>query len=99
MERYLELVPDAGANAAARALPVASPSPRSPCFTPGSGYAPPRGVLDLFELLESMDSDVESEVRRVRRGIQETRMLVRACREDSAARRLKTIEPVRGRQQ
>ena len=43
-------------------------------------------VEALLELLESMQNDVTAEVRRVHRSIQEARMLVRACREDSRAR-------------
>lgn len=35
-----------------------------------------------------MELDMASEVRRVRLGIQETRSLVQACREDSTAREL-----------
>lgn len=47
---------------------------------------PPNQINSLLDLLESMENDVAAEVQRVRLGIQETRRLVRACREDSAAR-------------
>ena len=56
----------------------------SPRLSPAS--IPPKDISSLLDLLESMDNDVASEVRRVQRGIQEARMLVQACREDSAAR-------------
>lgn len=56
----------------------------SPQLSPAS--IPPKDISSLLDLLESMDNDVASEVRRVQRGIQEARMLVQACREDSAAR-------------
>ncbi|KAI0371133.1 hypothetical protein BV20DRAFT_1112799 [Pilatotrama ljubarskyi] len=56
--------------------------------SPTSPVAPisPREVIALLNLLESMENDVATEVQRVRLGIQETRMLVRECREDCRAR-------------
>ena len=65
-----------------RTKPSSKPcSPRAPA-SPVS----PRQVESLLSLLEEMEHDVAAEVRRVRLGIQETRWLVRAYREDSAAR-------------
>lgn len=46
----------------------------------------PKDVISLLNLLEAMDNDVATEVQRVRLGIQETRTLVRECREESKAR-------------
>ena len=67
--------------------------PSSPLFAPAFAPPPPPpsnrrkdSVEALLELLESMQNDVTAEVRRVHRSIQEARMLVRACREDSRAR-------------
>ena len=58
-------------------------------------------VSSLWNLLEDMQKDVDLEVQRVRRGIHETRMLVQAYREDSAARetaRRERLARPRGRQ-
>ena len=73
-----------------------SPRYRDPNFTkprskPSSPLVPtapipPKQVDSLLALLEDMQNDVAAEVQRVRLSIQETRRLVRACREDSAAR-------------
>ena len=72
---------------AALAPSSAPPTPTSP-LTPTSPTSriPPKQVISLLDLLEAMENDVATEVQRVRLGIQEARMLVQACREDSAAR-------------
>ena len=74
--------------------PLAALAPSSAPATPTSPLTPisptvripPKQVISLLDLLESMENDVATEVQRVRLGIQEARMLVQACREDSAAR-------------
>ena len=72
---------------ASLALSSAPSTPTSP-LTPISptSRVPPKQVTSLLDLLETMENDVAMEVQRVRLGIQEARMLVQACREDSAAR-------------
>ncbi|TFK94600.1 hypothetical protein K466DRAFT_579851 [Polyporus arcularius HHB13444] len=75
----------------ARLGAVRQPSkPRSKLSSPRTPSAPipPKHLTSLFELLENMEHDMASEVRRVRLGIQETRLLVQACREDSVAREI-----------
>ncbi|KAI0702961.1 hypothetical protein C8T65DRAFT_260745 [Cerioporus squamosus] len=69
---------------ASRPLNKPRSKPSSPCAP--SAPISPKHVASLYELLESMESDMASEVRRVRLGIQETRQLVQACRENSTAR-------------
>ncbi|KAH9855209.1 hypothetical protein C2E23DRAFT_883173 [Lenzites betulinus] len=75
-----------------RALPTASPSSSSSSsslslpLTPATPISP-KEVIALLNLLESMDNDITMEVQRVRLGIQETRSLVRECREDSKTRK------------
>ncbi len=66
-----------------------SPAPSSSSLSSTlSSPAPisPKDVISLLNLLEAMDNDVATEVQRVRLGIQETRTLVRECREESKAR-------------
>ncbi|KAL7281291.1 hypothetical protein PYCCODRAFT_1466461 [Trametes coccinea BRFM310] len=65
---------------------------RRPTVVPSPAPAPaPLGisskdVIALLTLLEAMETDVATEVQRVRLGIQEARSLVRECREDCKAR-------------
>ncbi|KAI0829668.1 hypothetical protein BC628DRAFT_1512381 [Trametes gibbosa] len=68
-------------------LPVTPPTP-----------IPPKEVIALLNLLESMDNDVNMEVQRVRLGIQEARSLVRECREDSKTR-AREVQKRRDREQ
>ena len=73
----------------------------SPYSSAPSSPVSPRSVSSLWNLLEDMQKDVDLEVQRVRRGIHETRMLVQAYREDSAARetaRRERLAKPRGRQ-
>lgn len=48
---------------------------------------PPRQIISLVNLLESMDSDVVKEVQRVRESIKEARTLIHEHREVQAKRR------------
>ena len=71
--------------------PLTSLAPASVPASPISPTSPtsrisPKEVISLLDLLESMENDVATEVQRVRLGIQETRMLVQACRNDCVAR-------------
>lgn len=80
-----------------RANANAAPKLSSPTRTHASPTSPSQ-ITSLFDLLETMKHDVASEVQRVRLNIQEARLLVRACREDSAAReavRLQRMEEER----
>ena len=71
----------------AHGKPLSKPSsPRTP-----SSPIPPKQIDSLYDLLETMEHDVATEVQRVRLGIQETRMLVRACREDTEAREVQRL--------
>ncbi|RPD63904.1 hypothetical protein L227DRAFT_572350 [Lentinus tigrinus ALCF2SS1-6] len=80
--------PSARLGAGRLGAPRPPSKPRSKPSSPRIPSAPiqPKHVASLFELLESMELDMASEVRRVRLGIHEARLLVQACREDSTAR-------------
>ncbi|KAI0743794.1 hypothetical protein C8Q80DRAFT_860613 [Daedaleopsis nitida] len=79
--------PRTGAGTGRQGSPRHREQPRTkPLSTPSSPRLPAAQVASLLNLLEKMENDVAAEVQRVRLGIQETRWLVRACREDSVAR-------------
>ncbi|KAI1796453.1 hypothetical protein LXA43DRAFT_987734 [Ganoderma leucocontextum] len=87
--RKSNLLPKLALPPLASLTPSSAPStPTTPVTptTPPASRIPSKQVISLLDLLETMQNDVATEVQRVRLGIQETRMLVQACREDCAAR-------------
>ncbi|KAM5533325.1 hypothetical protein V8D89_012999 [Ganoderma adspersum] len=86
--RKANLLPKLALPPLASLAPSSAPSTPTSPLTPISPTSriPSKQVMSLLDLLDTMENDVAMEVQRVRIGIQEARMLVQACREDSAAR-------------
>ena len=66
--------------------PLRSPASPASSTSTSSSTSTHKEICSLLDLLEDMQNDITSEVKRVRRSIQETRTLVRAYREDAQAR-------------